>query len=99
MRRSAYAAAVPLALSLGARCRLRQHRLPESPLPATPAAATAALQGDAALAAELSRVVAAQLTRLRLPGAVVVVDVPGRGAWRAALGVRNVATNESYAGG
>ena len=94
MRRSAYAAAVPLALSWVLVAGCASTVSPTSPLPATPAAATAALQGDAALAAVLSPVVAAQLTRLRLPGAVVVVDVPGRGAWRAALGVGNVATNE-----
>ena len=44
--------------------------------------------------AKLQPLLQAQMQQLRIPGAIVYVDVPGQGSWTTALGMGNLATRE-----
>lgn len=60
------------------------------PGPSSPAASNAPVP---AFAGPLRTTLTAQLGQLRTPGALVLVDAPGKGTWQAGLGVGNIVTN------
>ena len=59
---------------------------------ALPAGAAAGSSGGSSLQATLQPLIEAKMKELRVPGAVVFVQVPGKGTWEAALGIGDLAT-------
>jgi D-alanyl-D-alanine carboxypeptidase len=68
--------------------------VPES----TPVTAGTSVSADVpAFAAALQPLLEAKMTELRVPGAIVLVDVPGQGTWLQAMGIGDLATNSPMA--
>src|SRR6516165_4426946 len=61
-----------------------------SPALAAPARSTC----QAAFAAKLKPLLAAEMQQVRIPGALIYVDDPAQGCWNTALGIGNLATRE-----
>ena len=59
---------------------------------ALPAGVAAGSSGGSSLQATLQPLIEAKMKELRVPGAVVFVQVPGKGTWEAALGIGDLAT-------
>ena len=59
---------------------------------ALPASAATGSSGGSSLQATLQPLIEARMKELRVPGAVVFVQVPGKGAWEATLGIGDLAT-------
>jgi D-alanyl-D-alanine carboxypeptidase len=58
-----------------------------------PAGASSSWAGTPAFATSLQPKLAAKMRELRVPGAIMLVDVPGQGSWQTSMGVGNIDTN------